>query len=123
MLIPESIRVGSCFYNVELTDEPILLGNQLCYGLCDTEKHEITVNTNLQDIQGQEKTFLHELFHAMVNERSLDLENSDTETIVDELAIALHQVILDNPEIFIFDKFEEEYKENGQPIFSTKMEI
>ena len=106
MKIPETIRVGSCFYTVNLTDEPILLNNQLCYGLCDSETHEITVNTNLQDIQGQERTFLHELFHAMVNERSLDLENSDTETIVDELAIALHQVIFDNQDMFL-DYIEE----------------
>lgn len=100
MNIPDEVRIGSMYYNVFLTDEILVMDGRQCYGTIDYDKHIIKVDSNLQDKQGQEQTFLHELIHGIVRERSLDLQNSDDETITDEIAIGLHQVIRDNPGIF-----------------------
>ena len=100
MNIPCTVRIGSMDYKVELTEEVILLNHQECKGIIEFGEHEIRINSVLQDKQGQEQTFLHEVIHGIVAERSLDLEEADEETIVDEIAKGLHQVIRDNPEIF-----------------------
>ncbi len=100
MNIPSKVRIGSMNYNVLLTDKTILKGNQQCYGRIDLEQHKIEIDKTLQDIQGQEKTFLHELIHGIIHERNLDLQNTDEESLTDELATGLHQIVLDNPDIF-----------------------
>lgn len=107
MNIPEKVRIGSIDYIVKLTNETIVLNRQECKGMIDYEFHEIKINNTVQDIQGQEQTFLHELVHGMIRERNLDLQNSDEETIVDEIAIGLHQIIRDN--LDIFDSKENEH--------------
>lgn len=100
MNIPEGIRIGSMDYKVELTEKTLGLNGRVCYGTIDYEKHLIEINRELRDKQGTEQTFLHELVHGIVKERNLDLQNSNDETIVDEIATGLHQVIRDNPKIF-----------------------
>lgn len=100
MNIPEKVRIGSCDYDIKLTYETIVLNTRECKGMIDYEFHEIKVNNTVQDKQGQEQTFLHELIHGIIRERNLDLQNVDEETITDEIAVGLHQVIRDNPEIF-----------------------
>lgn len=100
MKIPKSIRIGSCDYEVNLEDKTIVNNGRQCYGEINYDYHEINIDTSIQDKQTQEQTFLHELMHGIVNSRKLDLQNSDDETITDEIAIGLHQVIRDNPNIF-----------------------
>lgn len=100
MNIPAKIRIGSMNYSVVLTDKTILKGSQQCYGHIDWEQHIIEIDKALQDVQGQEQTFLHEIVHGIIHERNLDMQNMDEEIVVDELAMGLHQVILDNPDIF-----------------------
>jgi len=116
MIIPEVVRIGSCDYEVILTDKVTLKESHQCYGHIDWEHHVIEIDKTLQDVQGLEHTFLHELVHGIVYERSLDLENSDEETIADELAKGLHQVIRDNPEMFLDDSYFEEDTENEEEI-------
>jgi hypothetical protein len=99
MLIPEKVRIGSCDYEVILTDKPILREGQQCYGHIDLEHREIEIDNTLQDIQGQEITLLHEIAHGIIYERDLKLQ--DEEFIVHELAKALHQIIRDNPIMFL----------------------
>lgn len=101
MNIPELVRIGSMDYTVILSEKIILKESKQCYGHINFENHLIKIDKTLQDPQGQEQTFLHELVHGIIKERNLDLFNSDEETIVDELASGLHQVIRDNPKIFI----------------------
>jgi len=96
--IPETVRIGSCDYAVELVNTALLNNNQACYGVIDFNNHAIRVNHALGDRQTSELAFLHELFHGIVHERGLDLENE--ELVVDELAKSLHQVIRDNPQMF-----------------------
>lgn len=100
MNIPDTVRIGSADYEVELTDEVLVMNSQQLKGLIDYEFHEIKISNTVQDRQGQEQTFLHELVHGIIDERSLNLAESNDETIVDEIAKGLHQVIRDNPEIF-----------------------
>jgi Zn-dependent peptidase ImmA (M78 family) len=98
--IPEKIRIGSSDYSVLLTDENLVCNGQESYGWINYNYHLIKINKNIQDKQGQEKTLLHELIHGIVRERSLDVANSNEEIIVEEIAMGLHQVIRDNPNMF-----------------------
>lgn len=100
MNILDKVRIGSSDYSVIISNETLVVDRQECKGMIDYEFHKIKINNEIQDEQGQEQTFLHELMHGIVRERNLDLSNSDEETIVDEIAIGLNQVIRDNPEIF-----------------------
>lgn len=104
MNIPEKVRIGSMDYKVELTERTLGLNGKVCYGTIDYEQHAIEINSEIQDVQGQEQTFLHELVHGIIKERNLDLQNSDEETVVEEIATGLHQVIRDNPEMFNLNK-------------------
>ena len=100
MNIPKSIRVGSMIYSVTQSDKTLVLGNKSCKGLIDYEMHTIDIDNTVQDSQGAEQTFLHEMIHAIVRERNVLLNGEDQELEVEEIATGLHQVIKDNPEIF-----------------------
>ena len=104
MIIPEVVRVGSVFYQVKTQDTPIVMNGVQCLGYCDYYSHTIMLDMSMQDEQTIEQTFLHELVHAMMFERKINLEamglsNLQMEEVVDNLGIALHQVLLDNPDI------------------------
>ncbi len=100
MKIPEKVRIGSMIYPVIQSDKILIVDHKECKGKIDYERHTIEVNNYVQDLQGCEQTFLHEIVHGIVDSRAISLDNSDTELVVDELAMGLHQLILDNPEIF-----------------------
>jgi hypothetical protein len=100
MEIPKIIRIGSCDYTVNQVDKTLVINAIQCKGTIDYDFHRIDLDTSVQDKQGQEQTLLHEIIHGIVRERNLDLQNSDNETITDEIAMGLHQVIRDNPNIF-----------------------
>ena len=68
------------------------------YAVIDYNFHKIRINNKLADKQSNEMAFLHELLHGIVRERNIEL--TDEELIVEEIARGLHQVIKDNPEIF-----------------------
>lgn len=106
MVIPDSIRVGSVIYNVEY-ESPILNMGSQCYGDCDSNTHIIRLDKYLQDEQTLEITFLHELVHAMLFERQINLTKDyslsydQCEKLVDSFAYMLHQIICDNSEFLI----------------------
>lgn len=105
MLIPESVRIGSAEYKVEYSDIPIVINGVQCLGYCDYYTHTIKIDNTMQDQQSQEITFLHEVVHAMFAERKINLEtyvdNNTMEFLVDSLAYMIHQLVLDNPDIFV----------------------
>ena len=75
MIIPDQIRVGSTFYTVKAQTTPIVNNGLQCYGYCDPNKHEIILDGGLiSDEQTMEQTFCHELIHAMMFERKINLE-------------------------------------------------
>ena len=104
MIIPEVVRVGSVFYEVKTQETPIVMSGIQCLGYCDAYNHTIMLDVTMQDEQTLEQTFCHELVHAMMFERKLNLEsmglsNAQMEEVVDNLGMALHQVLLDNPDM------------------------
>ena len=104
MIIPEVVRVGSTFYQVKTQDTPIVMNGVQCLGYCDYMSHTIMLDLTMSDEQTMEQTFCHELIHALMFERKINLEamglsNTQMEEVVDNLGIALHQVLLDNPDI------------------------
>ena len=98
--ILKSVRIGSMDYKVELTDEVILVEHKECFGSADFNNKVIKINTELHHTQGQEETLLHEIFHAITHERNFSYDKNDDETITEELARGLHQLIKDNPKLF-----------------------
>ena len=119
MIIPEIIRVGSTFYTVKAQETPIVINGKQCYGYCDSNIHEIILDAGLiSDEQTMEQTFCHELIHAMMFERKINLEawgltNAQMEHVVDSLGISLHQVLMDNPDITMTaEEFDKKYPEN-----------
>ena len=115
MIIPELVRVGSVFYEVKTQDTPIVMNGVQCLGYCDLYSHTIMLDESMQDEQTMEQTFCHELVHAMMFERKLNLEamglsNAQMEEVVDNLGIALHQVLLDNRDIALTpEEFDAKY--------------
>jgi len=102
--ILKSVRIGSMDYKVLLNDKLILEDGKECFGAINFRKKEIKINNELQDIQGQEETFLHEILHGICEERNFIYEKNDDETITEELARGLHQLIKDNPKLFELSK-------------------
>ena len=115
MIIPELVRVGSVFYEVKTQGTPIVMNGVQCLGYCDYFNHIIMLDESMQDEQTMEQTFCHELVHAMMFERKLNLEamglsNAQMEDVVDNLGIALHQVLLDNRDITLTaEEFDAKY--------------
>lgn len=99
MNIPKKIRIGSMDYDVIQGEETLLSDGQQLLGEIDHVYHTIKLDTAIQDRQGIEISFLHELVHGILNSREMH-DSSQNEKLVDELAKGLHQVIRDNPSIF-----------------------
>ena len=121
MIIPDQIRVGSTFYTVKAQATPIVTNGLQCYGYCDPNKHEIILDGGLiSDEQTMEQTFCHELIHAMMFERKINLEamglsNAQMEHVVDSLGISLHQVLMDNPDITMTaEEFDKKYQTQNE---------
>ena len=121
MIIPEIIRVGSTFYTVKAQETPIVMNGMQCYGYCDSNMHEILLDAGLiSDEQTMEQTFCHELIHAMMFERKINLEawgltNTQMEHVVDSLGISLHQILMDNPDITMTaEEYDKKYPENKE---------
>ena len=119
MIIPNKIRVGSTFYTVKAQATPIVINRKQCYGYCDPNIHEIVLDAGLiSDEQTMEQAFCHELIHAMMFERKINLEawgltNAQTEHVVDSLGISLHQILMDNPDITMTaEEFDKKYPAN-----------
>ena len=116
MIIPVQIRVGSTLYTVKAQETPIIINGMQCYGYCNHNIHEIVLDAGLiSDEQTMEQTFCHELIHAMMFERKINLEawgltNAQMEHVVESLGISLHQVLMDNPDITLTaEEFDEKY--------------
>ena len=126
MIIPELVRVGSVFYEVKTQATPIVMNGVQCLGYCDYYSHTIMLDESMQDEQTMEQTFCHELVHAMMFERKLNLEamglsNAQMEEVVDNLGIALHQVLLDNRDIALTaEEFDTKYPQEEDRIEEVK---
>ena len=115
MIIPELVRVGSVFYEVKTQQTPIVMNGAQCLGYCDMYSHTIMLDESMQDEQTMEQTLCHESVHALMFERKINLvamglSNKQMEDVVDNLGIALHQVLLDNRDIALTaEEFDAKY--------------
>ena len=101
--IPEKVRIGSIDYEV-IKSSPICEEGQQLWGKIAFDESTISLDDKIQGQQCLEVTFLHELVHGMLY--SVNSEHTLDETLIDELSKALHQVIRDNPSIFMNDSRE-----------------
>lgn len=100
MKIPKIVRVGSRDYAVEFVEHAITVDNMVCYAKVDFNNGCISINGTIANRQRNEISFLHELVHAILAERAVDIGDVE-EVVAEAMARGLHQVIRDNPEIFL----------------------
>lgn len=99
MKIPNKLKILGFDWDIILSEEVTFEGN--CYGVAHSTKQKIYLQP-LQETQTQqnlEKTFLHEIMHAIWWEMGLtkrpDIKQFEEE-IISPLAQGLYQVLKDN---------------------------
>ena len=102
MKIPNSVRIGTYDYEVQIKEGPIISsdGSRVCYGTISYDAGLIEIDSELQDEQHQKVTFLHEVVHGIVKDKNIDFENQNEEEIVELFAMSLYTLIRDNKEMF-----------------------
>lgn len=98
MTIPNKVRIGNIDYSVEKVNHQLALNYKEVGGIIDFQDCSIKIRTDC-DVQHQEQVFLHELVHGIFYDKKIEV-GEDEEKVVDSIAMALHQIIRDNPEIF-----------------------
>jgi len=93
MNIPSEIKVGGKTYAVEKTDR-ISLG---CDYSGEIDYAAQVIRIRPANLESQEQTFFHELFHAMYDFMGY---KDHPEEVIDRFASTLHMIIKDNPEVF-----------------------
>lgn len=98
MKITDKVRIGSMDYEIKQTDNSVVVDNKACYGAIRYSEHVIELDQKAGDKQRMELTLLHEMFHGILRDRCIQVE--DEEALVEGLARGMHQVLRDNPEMF-----------------------
>lgn len=95
MKIPTKVKVGGHIINVVVTtDGDNIEFNEI--GKTLLAKDVIYLNGNYSHSR-QSEALLHELIHNCF----YDLREEQSEALVERLGVALYQIIVDNPEVFI----------------------
>lgn len=95
MKIPENLKIGGKTYVVELTDSLYLGSGNVSAEILYSD---LIIHINPNQAQAKiEADFLHEMLHVIMDH--LGYKEHD-EKRIDELAQALHMVIIDNPDVF-----------------------
>lgn len=121
MNIPKLVRIGSIDYDVAVEEGPLVVNGLQALGYFDYMNSQIKLDKSIQGNQQLEVTFLHELIHGLFHDCKIDLtaygmNQDEMEFVVDSLAYSLHQVIRDNPKIFMVEEdlsLQEDNKEPG----------
>ncbi len=66
------------------------------WGYCDYEKQTIYIRESLSE-QKKKQVLIHELTHAILHEAGYKEQDED---LVNRFSIILHQVVIDNPDVF-----------------------
>lgn len=90
--IPEEIVVGIYRYRTEWAERLTSPDHVRLNGRCNTSDLVIKIDSSMED-QRILVTAVHELLHAIEDERGLDLEERD----VNQLAFGITALLLDNP--------------------------
>lgn len=98
MNIPDVIRIGSIDYDVTYKEDAYYEGEKIA-GFIDFMNSEIVLDDKAQKRQSLELTLLHEIIHGMLY--SVQSEHTYNEILIEEVSKSLHQVIRDNPTLFM----------------------
>ena len=91
------LKVGSNTYKVVQEDSPTLNDVQV-WGYCHKDKKEIVLDKKM-DQERMQSTLIHEILHAIIEERKLKRYLKEEEMVVDQLANGLQAVLRDNPKL------------------------
>lgn len=91
-MIPKQVKVAGVNYSVEERDCVIIDGNSKYMGSCTYTNSTIELLNSLND-ERKEETFVHELFHAILNEAGFD---DHDEELVNRASKVLYQVLKEN---------------------------
>ena len=98
----ENIIIDAVNYRIKETNEIIVHEGQECGAMVDYNKALITIRND--DILGEgakAKTLMHEVVHAILHERGMT-EESENETLVNELAAGIINLIRYNPKLILY---------------------
>jgi len=96
----KSVMVDSVNYEVQMTDETLIVDNQKCGA--EVSFHEALIKISNEVGEGaRPRILMHEIFHALLHERGLYDESND-EKLVDELAAGTVNLIRANPALIEF---------------------
>lgn len=100
---PKTIQIDSVTYDVEMSDNPLVLDGQECLGTIDYNNGLISLNSEKVGYRVLPKVLMHEIMHGIVVERGITIKG-DEENIIDELAIGIINLIRQNPKLINFIK-------------------
>ena len=91
------VVIGSSIYEIIHTGKPILVQGENCYGSqhYTPRKIHITTEKNVAQ-QEKEETTLHEILHAINDDRNLDLNHDQVKGV----SKGIFQVLRDNKKLF-----------------------
>lgn len=96
-MLPEKITIGCCDYEIQPTDEVIVVDARQCTGMISYERGIIKIsNDDNRSEQMQELTLWHEIVHGIIHYRNFDPQKADIETTVEELARGLYLLCRQN---------------------------
>lgn len=103
----ENIIIDTVNYRIKETNDIIVLDGQECGAMVEYSKALITIRKDESLGEGAKaKTLMHEVMHALLHERGM-IEESENETLVEELAKGLINLIRWNPQLIDFILQEE----------------
>lgn len=91
-MIPKQVKVAGVTYLVEEKEVVIIDGDSKHMGSCTYTNSTIELLDSLNS-ERKEETFVHELFHAILNEEGFDDHDED---LVNRASKVLYQVLKDN---------------------------
>lgn len=93
----KNVMIDAVKYCIEMTDERIIVDGKECGADVDYNLALIKLSNKVGE--GAKPAFLmHEIFHALLNERGL-YEESNNESLMDELASGVINLIRHNPDL------------------------
>lgn len=93
----KSVVVGASIYEIVYTNENIIAHGDHCFGSQDFTKKIIKITTEKETSnQVKEEVTLHEIIHAIVDDRHLNM----SEEQVGGISMGMYQVLRENKKLF-----------------------
>lgn len=98
----ENVIIDAVTYRIKETADIIVLDGQECGAIVEYGKALITIRNDESLGEGAKaKTLMHEIVHAILHERGME-KAADDETLVNELAAGIVNLIRCNPQLVTF---------------------